>query len=105
MRALHRQNHALVRWLLSLPGLDTGTRYCCTAVFHSYISPSRDSHSWTALHLASAGDTPLDILVQLVTLSNRQTLNTKDVHGNTALDEAVMWNKEDDGQRFAFVES
>lgn len=55
--------------------------------------------------MASAEDTPLDILVQLVTLSNRETLNTRDLHGNTALDEAVLRNKENEGQRIAFVES
>ena len=79
MESLTNMRHAVSRWLLGRPGIDTAL----TKVYSGT----------TALHIAcNSDDAPLDILAQLAELSRRQgSLNLKDGAGFTGLDRAVVF--------------
>ena len=74
MRALWRGRYPISRWILSLPELDT--TIC-------------NSFDLTTLHFAS--DAPLDILIHVAKITDRETLNKKDRNGKTALDHALYF--------------
>ena len=76
MFSLRNQNHAVSRWLLGRPSIDTAL----TA-----------AGGITALHVACGYGTPLDIVAQLAELSRRQgSLDIKHDSRRTGLDIAVM---------------
>jgi len=74
MASLAKEQHSITRWLLSLPWLDATLR---TKKFN-----------FSALHLASYFNTPLDIVIQISEFS-KKFLNSKAL-GCTPLDLAVM---------------
>lgn len=76
----HPNNHTLlslplVEWLLSLPTLDTNVT---------------NRNSFTGLHYACTGPTPLDIIILLARYSRWETVTRPASWGHTALDLAMM---------------
>ena len=84
--AIDKDRYSICRWLLSLPDIDVNMKW-----------GDIQTGYWTALHRVPAASPPLDLIISLVRLASKETINMKCTKslsdGLTALDFAFMNGK------------